>query len=199
MHYPEPLSKLIAALGRLPGIGPKTAQRLAFHLLKVPANEARSLAAAILEARQKTIYCSICGNYTDQDPCRLCSDPERDHACICVVEEAQDIMALEKTRQYRGVYHVLQGAISPVDGIGPEQLRIKELLARVQDGRVREVILATNADVEGESTALYLDKLLKNMGVKVTRLAYGLPVGGDLEYADEVTLARAFAGRREIE
>ncbi|OIQ59341.1 recombination protein RecR [Moorella thermoacetica] len=199
MYYPEPLNKLIAALGRLPGIGPKTAQRLAFHILKVPASEARDLATAIQEARQKTIYCSICGNFTDRDPCRLCSDPERDHSCICVVEEARDIIALEKTRQYRGLYHVLQGAISPVDGIGPEQLRIKELLARLQGGKVREVILATNADVEGESTALYLDKLLKTLGVKVTRLAYGLPVGGDLEYADEVTLARAFAGRREIE
>ncbi|AKX92858.1 recombination protein RecR [Moorella thermoacetica] len=199
MYYPEPLNKLITALGRLPGIGPKTAQRLAFHLLKVPASEARDLAAAILEARQKTIYCSICGNFTDRDPCRLCSDPERDHSCICVVEEARDIIALEKTRQYRGLYHVLQGAISPVDGIGPEQLRVKELLARLHDGKVKEVILATNADVEGESTALYLDKLLKTLGVKVTRLAYGLPVGGDLEYADEVTLARAFAGRHELE
>ncbi|KYH33793.1 recombination mediator RecR [Neomoorella mulderi] len=199
MNYPEPLNKLIAALGKLPGVGPKTAQRLAFYLLNAPAAEAENLAAAILEARRKTHYCSVCGNLTDRDPCLLCTDPERDHTIICVVEEARDIVALEKTRQYRGLYHVLQGAISPVDGIGPDQLRVKELLRRLQGGKIREVVLATNADVEGEATALYLARLLKPLAVRVTRLAYGLPVGSDLEYADEITLARAFSGRHEME
>ncbi|GEA14492.1 recombination protein RecR [Moorella sp. E308F] len=199
MNYPEPLNKLIAALGKLPGVGPKTAQRLAFYLLNAPAAEAENLAAAILEARRKIHYCSICGNLTDRDPCLLCTDPERDHTIICVVEEARDIVALEKTRQYRGLYHVLQGAISPVDGIGPDQLKVKELLRRLQGGKVKEVVLATNADVEGEATALYLARLLKPLAVRVTRLAYGLPVGSDLEYADEITLARAFSGRHEME
>ncbi|MBE3571916.1 MAG: recombination protein RecR [Moorella humiferrea] len=199
MFYPDSLNKLITALGKLPGVGPKTAQRLAFYLLNAPAEEAESLAAAILEARRKIHYCSVCGNLTDRDPCHLCTDPERDQTIICVVEEARDIVALEKTRQYRGLYHVLQGAISPVDGIGPEQLKIKGLLRRLHDGKIKEVVLATNADVEGEATALYLAKLLKPLAVKVTRLAYGLPVGSDLEYADEVTLARAFSGRREME
>ncbi|CEP67785.1 Recombination protein RecR, C4-type zinc finger [Moorella glycerini] len=199
MNYPEPLNKLIAALGKLPGVGPKTAQRLAFYLLNAPAAEAENLAAAILEARRKTHYCSVCGNLTDRDPCLLCTDPERDQGIICVVEEARDIVALEKTRQYRGLYHVLQGAISPVDGIGPDQLRVKELLRRLQGGKIREVVLATNADVEGEATALYLARLLKPLAVRVTRLAYGLPVGSDLEYADEITLARAFSGRHEME
>ncbi|QGP91991.1 Recombination protein RecR [Neomoorella glycerini] len=199
MYYPEPLNKLIVALGKLPGVGPKTAQRLAFHLLNAPAAEAENLAAAILEARRKTHYCSVCGNLTDRDPCLLCTDPERDQGIICVVEEARDIVALEKTRQYRGLYHVLQGSISPVDGIGPDQLRVKELLRRLQGGKVKEVVLATNADVEGEATALYLARLLKPMAVRVTRLAYGLPVGSDLEYADEITLARAFSGRHEME
>lgn len=199
MFYPDSLNKLITALGKLPGVGPKTAQRLAFYLLNAPAEEAESLAAAILEARRKIHYCSVCGNLTDQDPCHLCTDPGRDQTIICVVEEARDIVALEKTRQYKGLYHVLQGAISPVDGIGPEQLKIKGLLRRLHDGKIKEVVLATNADVEGEATALYLAKLLKPLAVKVTRLAYGLPVGSDLEYADEVTLARAFSGRREME
>ncbi|WP_258361007.1 recombination mediator RecR [Moorella sulfitireducens (nom. illeg.)] len=198
MYYPEPLNKLIAALGKLPGVGPKTAQRLAFYLLNAPAAEAENLAAAIIEARRKTHYCSVCGNLTDRDPCHLCSDPERDRTIICVVEEARDIVALEKTHQYRGLYHVLQGAISPVDGIGPDQLRVKELLRRLREGKVKEVVLATNADVEGEATALYLARLLKPLEIKVTRLAYGLPVGSDLEYADEITLARAFSGRHEM-
>jgi len=198
MYYPGPLNKLIAALGKLPGVGPKTAQRLAFHLLNAPAVEAENLVAAILEARQQIHYCSVCGNLTDRDPCSLCSDPERDHSIICVVEEARDIVALEKTRQYRGLYHVLQGAISPMDGIGPDQLTIRELLRRLQGGKVKEVVLATNADVEGEATALYLARLITPTEVKVTRLAYGLPVGSDLDYADEITLARAFSGRHEI-
>ncbi|MDN5344349.1 MAG: recombination protein RecR [Clostridia bacterium] len=198
MHYPEALNKLMVALGKLPGIGPKTAQRLAFYLLNAPADEARDLAAAILEARRQTHYCSVCGNLTDRDPCRLCTDLGRDDSVICVVEEARDIVALEKTRQYRGLYHVLQGALSPVDGIGPDQLNIKGLLQRLQGGTVKEVLLATNADTEGEATALYLARLLKPLGLKVTRLAYGIPVGSDLEYADEITLARALSGRREM-
>lgn len=198
MYYPDPLNKLIIALGKLPGVGPKTAQRLAFYLLNAPLAEAQNLVTAITEARQKIHYCSVCGNFTDRDPCGLCVDPERDQAIICVVEEARDIVALEKTRQYRGLYHVLQGAISPMDGIGPEQLTVKELMRRLQGEKVKEVVLATNADVEGEATALYLARLISPMRVKVTRLAYGLPVGGDLDYADEVTLARAFSGRHEI-
>jgi len=198
MYYPEHLNKLIAALNKLPGVGPKTAQRLAFYLLNLPANEAENFVQAIQDARRKTRYCSVCGNLTDKDPCRLCMDPDRDHSIICVVEEARDIIALEKTQQYRGLYHVLQGAISPMEGIGPEQLKIKELLRRLQDEKIKEVVLATNADVEGEATALYLARLLHSVPVKVTRLAYGLPVGSDLDYADEVTLARAFSGRYEI-
>ncbi|NLW08194.1 MAG: recombination protein RecR [Clostridia bacterium] len=198
MYYPEPLNKLIIALGKLPGVGPKTAQRLAFHLLNAPPGEARDLVTAITEARQKIHYCSVCGNLTDRDLCSICSDPQRDSSIICVVEEARDIIALEKTRQYRGLYHVLQGAISPMDGIGPEQLTVKELLGRLSEREVKEVVLATNADVEGEATALYLARLIAPMEIKVTRLAYGIPVGSDLEYADEITLARAFSGRRQI-
>lgn len=198
MYYPDSLTSLITALGKLPGVGPKTAQRLAFYLLNAPAAEAEDLAAAIIEARRNTRYCSVCGNLTDVDTCGICRDPRRDSSIICVVEEARDVVALEKTRQYRGLYHVLHGAISPMDGIGPEQLKIKELLKRLQEGGVNEIVLATNADVEGEATALYLARLLKTLNVRITRLAYGLPVGSDLDYADEVTLARAFSGRQEI-
>lgn len=198
-YYAEPVARLIEELYKLPGVGPKTAQRLAFYLLHRPAAEVQALAEAILEARAKVHYCPVCANLTDVDPCRFCSDPERDHTIVCVVEEARDVVALEKTRQFRGLYHVLHGAISPLEGIGPEKLKIKELVARLQPGQIREVILATNADAEGEATALYLAKILKPLGLKVTRLAYGLPVGGDLEYADEVTLARSIAGRHEME
>nr|WP_308791910.1 recombination mediator RecR [Thermanaeromonas sp. C210] len=199
MYYAEPVARLIAELNKLPGVGPKTAQRLAFHILYSPPEEVRALAEAILAAKERTRYCSLCGNLTEEDPCFLCRDDSRDPSVICVVEEPRDLVALERTRQFRGRYHVLHGAISPMEGIGPEKLRIKELLDRLKDGTVKEVVLATNADVEGEATALYLAKILKPLGLKVTRLAYGIPVGGDLEYADEVTLARAFAGRREMD
>ncbi|GFN21688.1 MAG: recombination protein RecR [Thermoanaerobacteraceae bacterium] len=199
LYYAEPVARLIAELNKLPGVGPKTAQRLAFHILYSPPEEVRALAEAILAAKERTRYCSLCGNLTEEDPCFLCRDDSRDPSVICVVEEPRDLVALERTRQFRGRYHVLHGAISPMEGIGPEKLRIKELLDRLKDGTVKEVVLATNADVEGEATALYLAKILKPLGLKVTRLAYGIPVGGDLEYADEVTLARAFAGRREMD
>ncbi len=190
---------MIIALGKLPGVGPKTAQRLAFYILNAPPTEAQNLATAIVEARQKTHYCSNCGNFTDGDLCSICIDSQRDQTIICVVEEARDIVALEKTHQYRGLYHVLQGAISPMDGIGPDQLTVRKLMRRLQGEKVKEVVLATNADVEGEATALYLAKLIGPTKVKVTRLAYGLPVGSDLDYADEITLARAFSGRHEID
>lgn len=198
MYYAEPVAKLIEELAKLPGIGPKTAQRLAFHLLNSPREEGVALARAIVEAKDKTRYCSVCCNITEQDPCHVCTDTTRKRGILCVVEEPRDVVALEKTREFKGLYHVLHGAISPMDGIGPENLRIKELLARMGDGTVQEVVLATNPNVEGEATAMYIARLLKPMGIKVTRIAHGLPVGGDLEYADEVTLIRAFEGRREI-
>lgn len=198
MYYAEPVAKLIEELAKLPGIGPKTAQRLAFHLLNSPREEGVALARAIVEAKDKTRYCSVCCNITEQDPCHICTDNARKRGILCVVEEPRDVVALEKTREFRGLYHVLHGAISPMDGIGPENLRIKELLGRMGDGTVQEVVLATNPNVEGEATAMYIARLLKPMGLKVTRIAHGLPVGGDLEYADEVTLIRAFEGRREI-
>lgn len=199
MIYPDPISRLIDELGKLPGIGPKTAQRIAFHILKAPGAEAEALASAIREAKQKVRYCSICQNLTDADPCSLCADSSRDATLICVVEEPKDVAAMERTREFRGRYHVLGGAISPMDGIGPESLKVKELLKRLSPGSaVREVILATNSDVEGEATAMYLARLLKPLGVKVTRIAHGVPVGGEIEYADEATLGRALAGRREV-
>lgn len=198
LAYAQPITRLITALHRLPGIGPKTAQRLAFYLLSAPETEARELAEALLEARAKTHYCSQCSDLTDVDPCRICSDTGRDRAVICVVEEPRDVVAIERTREYRGLYHVLHGALSPIDGVGPDALKIKELLARLQNGEIREIVVATDADTEGEATALYLARLIKPLRIKVTRLAYGLPVGGDLEYADEITLGRALAGRYEI-
>ncbi|NPV27857.1 MAG: recombination protein RecR [Firmicutes bacterium] len=197
-YYAGPIARLIGELTRLPGIGPKTAQRLAFHLLQVPTEEARRLAEAIVEAKEKIGYCSSCSNLTDVDPCAVCRDETRDRTILCVVEEPRDVVALEKTREYRGMYHVLQGKISPLDGIGPDQLRIKELLARLKDGIIKEIVLATNPNLEGEATAMYLARLIKPLGIRVTRLAHGLPVGGDLEYADEVTLYKAFEGRREM-
>jgi recombination protein RecR len=186
-------------LARLPGVGPKTAQRYALHLLRRPREEAAALAAAIIEARDRVHPCPVCQNLTDEDPCVVCRSPERDHGLICVVEEAKDVAAMEKTREYRGVYHVLQGAIDILGGIGPDDLRVRELLARVNAGgtTVREVILATDPDVEGDATAIYLSKLLKQIGVRVTRIARGVPEGGDLDYVDEVTLGRALAGRSE--
>ncbi len=200
IHYAQSISRLISELGKLPGVGPKTAQRLAYYLLNSPKEEAVALADAIREAKEKVTYCSICSNFTDMDPCFICQDNRRDNKLICVVEEPKDIVAIEKTKEYNGYYHVLQGVISPIDGIGPEQLRLKELLTRVGKHPVEdlEVIVALGSTVEGEATAMYLAKLLRPLGVKVTRIAHGLPVGGDLEYADEVTLAKAFEGRREM-
>lgn len=195
---PRSVSQLIQEFHRLPGIGPKTAQRLTFYLLRAPKAQVEQLAAAIRNLREKIITCSICQNITEQDPCLICRDEARDHTLICVVEEPLDLVAIERTREFKGVYHVLHGAISPVEGIGPEDLRIKELLARLRDGRVQEVLLATNPNLEGEATAMYLERLIKPLGIRLTRLARGLPVGGDLEYADEVTLTRALEGRREV-
>ncbi|HET9488937.1 MAG TPA: recombination mediator RecR [Methylomirabilota bacterium] len=197
-HYPEPVARLIDALQRLPGIGPKSAQRLTFFLLKRPADEVREFSEALLAVKERIVYCQLCFNVTDQDPCRICADPGRDARQLCVVEEPNDLLAMERTGEYRGRYHVLLGALSPLDGIGPEDLKIRELLARLDAGGTTEVILATNPNVEGEATALYLAKLLRPLGVRVTRIARGLPVGGDLEYADQVTLSKALEGRREI-
>jgi recombination protein RecR len=197
-YYPEPVARLIDAFQRLPGIGPKTAQRLTFYMLKRPADEARELGDALLAMKQKITYCRACFNVTDEDPCRICSDPRRDEHVICVVEEPNDLLAVERTGEYRGRYHVLLGALSPLDGIGPDDLKIRELLARLEGRETTEVILATNPNVEGEATALYLAKLLRPHAVRITRIARGLPVGGDLEYADQVTLSKALEGRREI-
>jgi recombination protein RecR len=197
-YYPEPVARLIEAFQRLPGIGPKTAQRLTFYMLKRPPDEVRELGDALLAVKQKITYCRICFNVTDEDPCRICSDPRRDAHVICVVEEPNDLLAMERTGEYRGRYHVLLGALSPLDGIGPDDLKIRELLARLEGHETTEIILATNPNVEGEATALYLAKLLRPHAVRITRIARGLPVGGDLEYADQVTLSKALEGRREI-
>ncbi len=192
----DPLSRLVGELSRFPGIGPKTATRLAHHLLKAPESDARSLAEAILEVKEKLFHCSICNSITDIEPCGICSDPLRDETLLCVVEEPFNIQPMERTGEYRGRYHVLMGALSPQRGVGPEELRIEGLLKRLEG--VVVVVLATNPDVEGEATALFLARLLKSRGVRVTRLAFGMPVGGDIEYTDEVTLARSLAGRREV-
>lgn len=189
---------MIDELNRLPGVGPKTAQRLAFHLLRRPRDEVSRLAEAIEQARDRVRLCSVCANLTDTDPCALCQDPRRDGGILCVVEEPKDVVAMERTREFRGLYHVLQGAISPIDGIGPDELKVRELLARLDAARVHEVVLATDPDVEGEATALYLARLIRPLGVRVTRIARGVPEGGDLDYVDEVTLGRALEGRREI-
>lgn len=196
--YAPPLARLIEALSKLPTIGPKTAQRLAYHILRMAPQDAEALAQAILEARALTRYCSICWNLTDVDPCSICSNPQRTSSVICVVEDPRDVVAMERTREVKGKYHVLHGAISPLDGMGPDDLKIAGLLERVRRDQVQEVIIATNPRAEGEVTALYLAKVLKPLGVRVTRIAYGVPVGTDLEYADEVTLAKALEGRREI-
>jgi recombination protein RecR len=195
---PEPVQRLVEAFSRLPGIGPKTASRLTYYLLRQPPDEANTLADALRDLKTRTRFCEVCFNITEDSPCPICKSDERDRALICVVEEPLDVLALERTRDYRGLYHVLHGTISPMDGIGPEDLKIRELLARVQAGGVREVILATNPSLEGENTAMFLHKKLTAVGARVTRLARGLPVGGDLEYADEVTLSRALEGRREM-
>lgn len=195
-YYAKPLARLIKELSRLPGIGNKSAQRLAFYILSLDKREVADLASAILEAKENLKYCGICGNLTDQDPCILCEDKGRDEKIICVVESPKDVVAIEKTREYKGGYHVLHGAISPMDGIGPEDINIKALILRLQNSNVEEVILATNPNIEGEATAMYIAKLIKPSGIKVTRIAHGIPVGGDLDYSDEVTLIKALEGRR---
>jgi recombination protein RecR len=198
MSLPDPLVRLIDELVRLPGIGPQGAQRLAFHILKTPREQTDRLADALREVKERVTYCSICNNITDLDPCSYCSNESRDGSIICVVEEPQNVAAIEKTREFRGRYHVLMGAIAPLQGIGPDELKIKSLLTRVAAGGVTEIILATNPNVEGEATAIYLARLLKPIGVKVTRIAMGVPVGSDLDYADEVTMHKSLEGRREV-
>ena len=193
-----PVVRLIDEFNKLPGIGPKSAQRLAYYLIRMPGEEAHALAEAITAVKDRIILCSRCQNTTEQDPCPLCSDPRRDSSLICVVEEPLDVLAVERTHVYQGLYHVLHGVISPMNGIGPEELRIRELLERTKDGSVQELILATNPNLEGEATSMYIHRLISPLGIKATRLARGLPVGGDLEYADEVTLTRALEGRQEI-
>ncbi len=197
-HYAKPLSILIGELSKLPGIGGKTAQRLAFHILSQDDKDAFALAEAILDAKKNMKYCSICGNLTDVDPCSICSDPSRDQSVICVVESPRDVSAMERIKEFQGLYHVLHGAISPMDGIGPEDINLKQLIVRLQQNDIREVILATNPNIEGEATAMYTARLIKPAGIKVTRIAHGVPVGGDLEYADEITLSKAMEGRREL-
>ena len=197
----EPVSKLIEAFGQLPGIGPQTASRLTYFLLRADASIATNLATALQELKANTLFCSVCHNIADRDPCPICADTQRDHSIICVVEEPLDVQAIERTREYHGVYHVLHGAISPMAGVGPDDLKIVELQRRIQNSQpapVRELLLATNPNLEGEATAMYISRLLKPVGIRITRLARGLPVGGDLEYADEVTLGRALAGRSEM-
>jgi len=196
--YEGIVQDLIDELGRLPGIGPKSAQRLAFHILQAEPTDVRRLAQLLHEVKDKVRFCAECGNVSEADTCRICRDPRRDPALICIVEEPKDVIAIERTREFRGKYHVLGGAINPMDGVGPDDLRIRELLPRLADGTVKEVIIATDPNLEGEATATYLSRLLGPMGLIVSRLASGLPVGGDLEYADEVTLGRAFAGRRTV-
>jgi recombination protein RecR len=198
LHYPEPIAKLIDSFARLPGIGPKTAGRLAFHIIRMKEEDVLEFAKALVNAKRNLHYCSVCFNITDMDPCRICQDKSRDPSMICIVQEPKDIGAMERTREFNGYYHVLHGAISPMEGIGPDEIRITELLKRLGDDTVQEMILATNPNIEGEATAMYISRLVKNFGIKVTRIAHGLPVGGDLEYADEVTLSKALEGRREI-
>lgn len=197
-YYSAPITKLIEALSKLPGVGSKTAQRLAFHLLDMPQNEVEDLAKAIVYAKRSVKYCSVCCNITDSEKCGICTNPNRDSSVICVVEDPKDVAAMERVREYKGFYHVLHGAISPMEGVGPDDIRIKELLSRLKDEEVKEIIIATNPNIEGEATAMYISRLVKPLGVKVTRIAHGVPVGGDIEYADEVTLMKALEGRREI-
>lgn len=196
--YEGAVQELIDELGRLPGVGPKSAQRIAFHILESDNEDMKRLANAIVTVKERVKFCTICGNVAEQETCSICRDPRRDPSAICVVEESKDVIAVERTRSFRGKYHVLGGSINPIAGIGPEQLRIRELLSRLSDDRVQEIIIATDPNLEGEATATYLVRMLKTIGIKVTRLASGLPVGGDLEYADEITLGRAFEGRRTV-
>ena len=197
-QYPKPLNKLINELSRLPGIGGKTAQRLAFRILSMSDGDAFRLSDSIREAKEQMRYCSVCGNLTDVDPCAICSDTDRDPSVICVVESPRDVIAMEKIREFKGYYHVLHGTISPMDGIGPDDINLKSLVLRLQDERVQELIIATNPTIEGEATAMYIARLIKPSGIKVSRIAHGIPVGGDLEYADEVTLLKAVEGRRQL-
>ncbi|MDD2215539.1 MAG: recombination mediator RecR [Eubacteriales bacterium] len=194
----KPLNNLISQLSKLPGIGSKSAQRLAFHILAMDEKDALSIADAIIEGKRSMKYCSICGNLTDVDPCGICSDKRRDRKIICIVESPRDVAAMERIREFKGLYHVLHGAISPMDGIGPEDINLKSLILRLQQNDVEEIILATNPNIEGEATAMYIARLIKPSGIKVTRIAHGIPVGGDLEYADEITLSKAMEGRREL-
>ncbi|MFD1205735.1 MULTISPECIES: recombination mediator RecR [Sporosarcina] len=198
MHYPEPISKLIDSFMKLPGIGPKTAGRLAFFVLSMKEDTVLEFAKALVDAKRNLRFCSVCGHITDIDPCQICQDQSRDRSMICVVQDPKDVIAMEKMRDYNGLYHVLHGAISPMDGIGPEDINVPSLLTRLQDEEVQELILATNPTIEGEATAMYISRLVKPSGITTTRIAHGLPVGGDLEYADEVTLSKALEGRREL-
>lgn len=197
-QYPKPLAKLINELSKLPGIGNKSAQRLAFHILALEDREAEQLAEAITYAKREMKYCSVCGNLTDEDPCAICSDPSRHGDVICVVENPRDVMAMERIKEFNGLYHVLHGVISPMEGIGPEDINLKSLIQRLQVNDIKELIIATNPNIEGEATAMYIARLIKPAGIKVTRIAHGIPVGGDLEYADEVTLLKSLEGRREL-
>lgn len=197
-QYPKPLNQLINELSRLPGVGSKTAQRLAFHILAMDDRDAFRLSEAIRNAKETMRYCSVCGNLTDQDPCSICADETRDRSVICVVESPRDVAAMEKIKEYKGLYHVLHGAISPMDGIGPEEINLKSLILRLQDDSIKELIIATNPTIEGEATAMYIARLIKPTGIVVSRIAHGIPVGGDLEYADEVTLLKAVEGRRQL-
>ena len=198
MLYTASFSKLIDAFRKMPGVGSKSAVRMAYHILSLSKDEAKELADTIIDATEKIHYCSVCQNITEDEVCEICSNEKRDHSVLCVMEKPKDVIALEKTREYFGMYHVLHGSISPLDNIGPEELKIKELLQRISEGEFKEVIMANSPSIEGEATAMYISKLIKPFGVKVSRIAYGLPVGGDLEYADQVTLAKAIEGRREI-
>ncbi len=194
----EPIARMVNELSRLPGVGRKTAQRLAYHIISLPEDQVRELAAAIFNGKKQVRFCSVCGNYATEDPCPMCRDEDRKNGMLCVVKDPRDVAAMERMRDYNGQYHVLHGVISPMQGVGPDDIRIRELMARLADGDIREVILATNPDVEGEATAAYIARLIKPMGIRVTRIAHGVPVGADLEYTDEVTLAKAFKGRSEL-
>lgn len=198
MHYPEPISRLIDSFMKLPGIGPKTAQRLAFYVLNMKEDDVVSFSKSLIEVKRELLYCSVCGHITDVDPCYICSDKTRDRSLLCVVQDTKDVIAIEKMREYRGLYHVLHGAISPMDGIGPEDINVPSLLERLKDDEIKEVILATNPNIEGETTAMYIQRLINPIGIKTTRPAQGLSIGGDLEYADEVTLSKAIAHRTEM-
>lgn len=197
-YYSTPIAKLIEAFSKLPGVGRKTAQRLAFHVINMNIDDVKDLSESIYNAKQSVRYCKQCCNLTDRDKCNICNDNKRNPRVICVVEDPRDVIAMERTKEFKGLYHVLHGAISPLEGVGPEQIKIKELLIRVKDNDIDEIILATNPNIEGEATAMYISKILKPIGIKVTRIAHGIPIGGDLEYADEITLTKALEGRREV-